>query len=181
MRETVLYIGMSLDGYIADCDGGVGWMGGQDPTDESAGSYPEFLHTVDTVMMGRNTYHQIVTELSPEEWVYAGLRSYVITHRTQPDADGIIFTNESPGALVDRLKVQPGRDIWICGGAELVHQLLREDKIDRFHIAVLPILLGSGIRLFGSDGRKIPLTLTGTQVYNGITELIYRKRENCSG
>lgn len=57
MRETVLYIGMSLDGYIADCDGGVGWMGGQDPTDESAGSYPEFLHTVDTVMMGRNTYH----------------------------------------------------------------------------------------------------------------------------
>lgn len=107
MRETVLYIGMSLDGYIADCDGGVGWMGGQDPTDESAGSYPEFLHTVDTVMMGRNTYHQIVTELSPEEWVYAGLRSYVITHRPQPDADGIIFTNESPGALVDRLKVQP--------------------------------------------------------------------------
>ena len=112
MRETVLYIGMTLDGYIADCDGGVGWMGGQDPTDESAGSYPEFLHTVDTVMMGRNTYHQIVTELSPEEWVYAGLRSYVITHRPQPDADGIIFTNESPGALVDRLKVQPGRDIW---------------------------------------------------------------------
>lgn len=81
MRETVLYIGMSLDGYIADCDGGVGWMGGQDPTDESAGSYPEFLHTVDTVMMGRNTYHQIVTELSPEEWVYAGLRSYVSPHQ----------------------------------------------------------------------------------------------------
>lgn len=55
MREAVLYIGMSLDGYIADRNGGVGWMRGQDPADESPGSYPEFLRTVDTVVMGRTT------------------------------------------------------------------------------------------------------------------------------
>ena len=178
MRGAVLYIGMSLDGYIADRNGGVGWMRGQDPADESPGSYPEFLRTVDTVVMGRTTYHQVVTELSPGEWIYAGLHSYVLTHRPQPGPAGITFTDEAPSALIDRLKTQPGRDIWICGGAELVNQLLRENRIDRFHIAVLPILLGSGIRLF-SDGRpETPLTLTGTQGYNGITELIYRKRED---
>ena len=178
MREAVLYIGMSLDGYIADRNGGVDWMRGQDPADESPGSYPECLRTVDTVVMGRTTYHQVVTELSSGEWIYAGLHSYVLTHRPQPCPAGITFTDEAPGALIDRLKTQPGRDIWICGGADLVNQLLRVNRIDRFHIAVLPILLGSGIRLF-SDGRpEIPLTLTGTQGYNGITELIYRKRED---
>lgn len=116
MREAVLYIGMSLDGYIADRNGGVGWMRGQDPADESPGSYPEFLRTVDTVVMGRTTYHQVVTELSPGEWIYAGLHSYVLTHRPQPGPAGITFTDEAPSALIDRLKTQPGRDIWICGG-----------------------------------------------------------------
>lgn len=178
MREAVLYIGMSLDGYIADRNGGVGWMRGQDPADESPGSYPEFLRTVDTVVMGRTTYHQVVTELSRENGYTRGCTATCSPTGRSPGPAGITFTDEAPSALIDRLKTQPGRDIWICGGAELVNQLLRENRIDRFHIAVLPILLGSGIRLF-SDGRpETPLTLTGTQGYNGITELIYRKRED---
>ena len=183
MRRTVLYISMSLDGCLARPDGDVSWLAGQDPDDPDPGTYPAFLSTVDTVVMGWTTYHQVVTQLSPGSWPYRGLDCYVLTHRPLPPQTEKIQAFSGPAhQLVEQLKREPaGRDIWICGGAELVHQLLREDKIDRFHIAVLPILLGSGIRLFGSDGRKIPLTLTGTQVYNGITELIYRKRENCSG
>ena len=84
MRKTVLYIGMSLDGYIADRGGGVGWMDGQDGggTEES---YAGFLAAVDTVVMGWNTYHQIVTELSPGQWPYEGLSCYVLTSRSLPD------------------------------------------------------------------------------------------------
>ena len=66
MRKVILYIAMSLDGFIADRDGKVDWLAGQDAIVESADSFPEFVKGVDTVIMGWRTYHQIVTELSPE-------------------------------------------------------------------------------------------------------------------
>lgn len=91
----MLYIGMSLDGYIADRGGGVGWMDGQDGggTEES---YAGFLAAVDTVVMGWNTYHQIVTELSPGQWPYEGLSCYVLTSRSLPDLKEIHFTSRTP-------------------------------------------------------------------------------------
>lgn len=66
MRKIVLYIAMSLDGYIADANGGVSWLRGQDPDNESEGSYPEFVRDIDTVVMGWETYYQVITELSPD-------------------------------------------------------------------------------------------------------------------
>ena len=56
---------MSLDGYIADRKGGVDWLKGQGNEDESIDSYSEFVKNIDTILMGWNTYHQIVAELSP--------------------------------------------------------------------------------------------------------------------
>lgn len=66
MRKIVLYIAMSLDGYIADANGGVSWLRGQDSDSESEGSYPEFVRDIDTVVMGWETYYQVITELSPD-------------------------------------------------------------------------------------------------------------------
>ena len=81
MRTVVLYIGMSLDGFIAGPDGNVDWMGGgQDGAAESGDAYSRFLRDVDTVVMGWNTYHQITAELSPGVWPYEGLTAYVVTH-----------------------------------------------------------------------------------------------------
>ena len=71
MRRVVLFIAMSLDGYIADSEGGVDWLKGQDENAENVDVYSDFVKDVDTVVMGWNTYHQIVTELSPSEWIYA--------------------------------------------------------------------------------------------------------------
>ena len=153
MRKTVLYIGMSLDGYIADPNGGVGWMNGQEESAENGDSYENFIKTVDTVIMGWNTYHQVTTELSVGEWVYEGLTTWVITHRTAEEGEKatespILFTDRSPCDLVKSLKKEEGKNIWICGGADIVRQLMEEDLIDVYHISILPILLGDGIRLF---------------------------------
>lgn len=63
-------------------------------------SYSGFIKDVDTVLMGWNTYHQIVTELSPEEWIYGGLTTYVVTHREQASAEDIRFTDEASEELV---------------------------------------------------------------------------------
>ena len=70
MRKVTLFIAMSLDGYIADSKGKVDWLEGQDENVESPDIYGEFIKDIDTVIMGRNTYDQIVTELSPDDWVY---------------------------------------------------------------------------------------------------------------
>lgn len=68
MRNVILFIAMSLDGYIADSEGKVDWLGGQGKDGEMVDTYSAFAKTVDTVVMGWNTYDQIVTELSPGEW-----------------------------------------------------------------------------------------------------------------
>ncbi len=77
MRKIVLFIAMSLDGYIADINGKVDWLAGQDSDVENDDSYADFVKNIDTVIMGWTTYHQIVTELSPGQWVYDNLQSYV--------------------------------------------------------------------------------------------------------
>ena len=175
-RNTVLFIAMSLDGYIADANGGVDWLEGQNPEEGDGNSYDNFIREIDTVVMGWNTYRQIVTELSPQQWVYEGLTSYVLTHRKIEKMDGIIFTDESPCGLIQRLRRKPGKDIWICGGASTAGQLMKEGMIDRYHISIIPTLLGSGIRLFDSLKGQTKLKLVRSQVYNGIAELVYERR-----
>lgn len=167
---------MSLDGYIADNDGGVDWLHGQGSDDKNIDSYSEFIKDMDTVLMGWNTYHQIVTELSPTEWIYGNLTTYVITHNKCDSSEQIRFTDESPVSLLKKLKEEIGKDIWICGGANLIQQLISEDLIDKYYISVIPTLLGTGIRLFGNAEKEIKLKLCKTQIYNGITDLVYVRR-----
>ena len=175
MRNVVLFIAMSLDGYIADGNGRVDWLMGQDEDAETADSYMDFVKTIDTVIMGWRTYHQVTTELSPGEWVYENLQSYVITHRACPSADNITFTSAAPCSLVEKLKAKEGKDIWICGGADIIRQLMEQNLIDMYRISVIPIILGDGIRLFPHCGKEIKLRLAAVSSSNGITELIYQK------
>lgn len=184
-RDVVLYIAMSLDGYIADRDGGVSWLEtcGEATLDEGDAvaqaqedAYVAFEQSVDTVVLGWNTYHQIVTELSPDHWVYGSLQSYVVTHRGCGDLPGIAFTDDDPCDLVDRLRREPGRDIWVCGGASIIRQLMRKDLIDVYRVSVVPVVLGGGIKLFGGLDEPLPLRPARTESCGGIVELIYRRR-----
>lgn len=100
MKKVTVFIAMSLDGYIADSRGGVDWLAGQGNDDDSVDSYSEFVKEIDTVVMGWNTYHQIVTELSPSEWVYSDFTAYVVTHNTKVSSESIRFVNDSPARLV---------------------------------------------------------------------------------
>lgn len=177
MRKVILFIAMSLDGYIADRNGGVDWLKGQEEDAAYEDPYPAFIADVDTVVMGWNTYHQVTTELSPEEWPYPDLKSYVVTHRRDAaSSEQIVFTDEDPCALVRRLAEQEGKNIWICGGASILHPLMEENLIDEYDISVIPTLLGGGVRLFGEMERELELRLTAVRHGNGIAELIYARR-----
>lgn len=176
MRKVVLFIAMSLDGYIADLNGSVDWLNGQCDEVENEDTYSEFVKDIDTVVMGWKTYYQVVTELSPSEWVYSDFISYVITHKERTSTDKIRFIHESPSNLVRRLKEEDGKDIWICGGASIVQQLMQDGLIDKFYISIIPTILGSGIRLFGPLDVELKLKLMENRNYNGIMEVIYEKR-----
>ena len=176
MRKISLFIAMSLDGYIADNKGSVDWLNGQGNDNENIDSYSKFVKDIDTIIMGWNTYHQIVTELSVNEWVYNDFTTYVITHKEPTSSKKIRFVNSDPCDLIKCLKEEDGKNIWICGGANLVQQLVNENLIDIYYITVIPTLLGSGIRLFENANQEIKLRLLNTQSYNGMTDLIYIRR-----
>ncbi len=177
MRSVALFIAMSLDGYIADTNGGVAWLEGQEAAGEDGeDAYAQFIKDVDTVVMGRKTYDQIITELSPKQWPYDGLLCYVITHKKESSTEEIHFTGEDPCALIRRLLREEGKTIWICGGASIVQSLLREDLVDQFSISVVPIILGGGIRLFEDVGKEARLRFVKSEGRGGILTLTYKRQ-----
>ena len=109
--------------------------------------------------------------------LYNDFTTYIVTHHPKPSSDKIRFTSESPAVLLKRLREENGKGIWICGGVALIQQLIREDIIDCYYITVIPTILGSGIRLFEKTDHEIKLRLLKTQSYNGMTDLVYTKRE----
>jgi len=176
MRKVELYIAMSIDGYVAKVDGDVSWLVGQDTGNQTMGSYHEFIKNIDTVVMGYVTYHQITKELSPDKWVYQGMNSYVLTHKPIENSKGINFVNLDVKSLIAELKRQEGKNIWICGGPNIVNQLIKENLIDRYTVTVIPIILGKGIRLFDNDNIEVKLRLIKTEVNNGMVDLVYEKK-----
>lgn len=176
MGQIVLYLAISVDGYLADKQGGVRWLVGDGSEPDAPGSYPAFLDTVDAIIMGRTTYHQLVTELSPDHWPYEGLPCYVVTHRQEEDQKGIFFWNGPLTALADQLKAEHEGTVWICGGASVAGQLLKEGRIDRLWLSIIPTVLGKGVRLFPELPQELPLKLVGTERWNGIVDLVYEKR-----
>lgn len=170
MRKAVAYLAVSLDGCIADRDGGVGWQ--DDFADaQEGGGYEAFVQGVDTVVMGGRTYRQVTQELSPDAWPYEGLDCWVWTHDSGP----LPHAQRIEGGLAAWLreeKQKPGRDIWLCGGAELLAAAAAAGEVNRWHLTVLPVLLGGGIRLF-PKGYKQRLQLVSARQSGGVAELIY--------
>lgn len=175
-RKVILYISQSLDGYIADQDGNVNWILGNDENYESDYGYETFIKDIDTVILGSKTYKQIKNDLSPDKWVYEDLQSYVLTSEQIEAAEKIKYVNTKVKDLIDKLRQEKGKNIWICGGANLANQCVKEDLIDEYQITTVPIILGTGIRLFEETNQQIQLVLKKVKEENGLITGIYTKR-----
>ncbi len=188
MTKVILYIAMSLDSYIADINRNVSWLCGDGSDENHPGTYDDFIKTVGTIILGNTTYNQIVTELSPEIWPYTDHKTYVLSSQDSllakksaldniylKDKD-IEFVNQKAADFIFQLKRKEKKNIWICGGANVVMQLLEAKLIDIFHISVIPTLLGKGIRLFPELNTEQQLKLISTCHYNGIVDLVYKYR-----
>lgn len=171
MRKVSLYIAASLDGYIARKDGAIDWL--PPITAEEDYGYGAFFARVDTVLLGRKTYELMLT-LGGQP--YEGRRCIVFTRTPlawrDPHAE---FVSDEAAGFVRALRSEPGRDIWLVGGGEMVGACLAGGVIDEIILTVVPVLLGEGLPLFPAQpcgDRKLRLRET-RGFATGLAQLTY--------
>ncbi|MBW4690548.1 MAG: dihydrofolate reductase family protein [Lyngbya sp. HA4199-MV5] len=167
MRRIILFIAASLDGYIARASGEVDWLF----TDQDYG-YTEFLASVDTVLMGRKTYEQVLTF---GEFPYLEKTCYVFSNDPHFDTAPHAQTVRSDiKAFVEELRQTDGKNIWLVGGAALIQPFIALSLLDELVLSIHPILLGDGVALFHQATLTTFLTLTRSQSYDsGLVQLTY--------
>jgi len=148
VRRRIRYqVACSLDGYIADVNGGYDWIV-PDPEIDFEALTAQF----DTLLMGRQTFEALgaSTELFP------GMQIVVVSTTLRPDEHpGITVISEMIAEQVEALRGQPGKDIWLFGGGKLFRTLLELDLVDTVEPAIIPVLLGRGIPMYPeNDVRK---------------------------
>lgn len=170
-RKVILYIAMSLDGYIATNDDGLEWLDVVNRPGEDYG-YNDFVNSVDTVIVGRKTYDKVLT--FGGEFPHKDRTCYVVSRTKTGTDDNVTFYNDDIGELIRQLKGRDGKDIFIDGGAALVHELMKHNLIDRYIISVIPVFLGAGIQLFKSGRPETQLKFRHSATYpSGLVQLCY--------
>lgn len=170
-KKIILYIAMSLDGYIADKDGGIDWL--EEYANIEDTDYDEFYKTIDTVIMGRKTYDQV---LGFGEYPYQNVRSYVYSKTRTGEDENAEFIRIPPVDLVKSLKQKPGKYVWLIGGADLIHDFIEDNLIDEYQITILPVILGEGIPLFKSGVDRVGLELLSKKNVKDVVTLTYKKK-----
>lgn len=174
MRKLKLYIAASLNGKIADPDGGVEWLQVVPNPDHSDYGYAEFYDSIDTTIQGYNTYKQII------DWgidfPYAGKKNFVFTRkRALEPAKYVEFITTDHAAFARQLKKEEGKDIWLIGGGQVNTLFLKEKLLDEIWLYTMPLVLSAGIELFEALPPQTALNLLASKPYaSGVVELKYQ-------
>jgi dihydrofolate reductase len=176
-RKIIVHIATSADGYIARSDGDLEWLTSR-PAPEGFYGMNAFMKSIDTKILGRKTY-----EVSLRMGARFDSKSrHIVFSRHPSPADApssVEFVNDAIGPFVSRLREQPGRDIWLMGGGEIIASFLDEQAIDEFVISVTPVFIGEGIPLIARRHRHVPLDLHSTERFDdGLVQLHYRVQKN---
>lgn len=170
MRKIRLFIAASFDGQIARADDSLDWL----PMPEEGGEdfgYAAFMESVDAVLTGRRTY-EVVRDLGP--WPYEGRKCYVFSSQTpeiySPDTE---IVREAPETFCAALKRQPGKDIFLVGGGQLIQPLHDAGLIDEYIVGIIPVLLGAGLPLFHGLTRERKLILRDCKTGAGGVVMLY--------
>ena len=174
MKKIILYIAASLDGRIAEPDGGLEWLTGFPNPEKTDYGYKDLLASVDTVIMGGKTYREILN--MDVIWPYKEQTTYVITRGWTENAaaENIQFITENVIETISALRNEQGKDIWLVGGGELTAMLLAANLIDEMQICYFPVILGNGISLFPEQSKESKWTLAKSYAYSsGILKVDY--------
>ncbi len=166
---------MSLDGFIARPDGRLDWLA---PFEAEDHGYQPFFDAIEAIVVGRRTYD---TVLGFEHWPYAGKRCFVLTHRRVPASHGEEFLAGTPPEVVAQVARTGVRRVYVDGGS-VVGAFLAAGLLDDLTISIVPVVLGSGIRLFQGDLPGSPVTLESCRsLPSGVVQLKYLARSPTTG
>ena len=171
--KIILNLAVSLDGYIADKDGGYDWIvgdGNSTLNTENKWSHDKFLENIDVVVMGKKCFDQ---DMHKE---YQDKEVYIATSKEIEDFENYHFIN---GDIVKEIekKKNEGKNIYLFGGGILIDSFVKADVIDEYVIGIIPTILGKGIKLFYDNNTKIDLKLEYYAVEDGIVIMKYSKRK----
>ncbi|MFL9836767.1 dihydrofolate reductase family protein [Flavobacterium sp. ST-75] len=177
MRKISLFIAMSLDGYIAKPNDDLSFLKLVEKEGEDYG-YADFMATIDTIIIGRRTYDYVLKEIGASHYDNGKRDVYVITRTERPKLGRTTFYSGNLAELIERLKSEEGKNIYCDGGAEVINELLQHDLIDELIISIIPVLLGSGTRLFKNKRPEQVLELITSNTFEtGLTQLRYQRKK----
>ena len=171
--KIILNLAVSLDGYIADLDGGYDWIvgdGNSTLNTENKWSHDKFLENIDVVVMGKKCFDQ---DMHKE---YQDKEVYIATSKKLEDFENYHFINGDIVKEIEKLK-NKGKNIYLFGGGILIDSFVKADVIDEYVIGIIPTILGKGIKLFYDNNTKIDLKLEYYAVEDGIVIMKYSKRK----
>ncbi|MDF2908549.1 MAG: bifunctional deaminase-reductase domain protein [Herbinix sp.] len=182
-RKIILDLAVSLDGFIEGKNGETDWC----IMDPEMG-FTNFLEQIDTILYGRKSYDlwgQYIpkaddSDEDKEIWsLIHSKKKYVFSGTPRESDDKAIFIKENILEEMNRLKNQPGKDIWLYGGASLITTFIDLGIIDEFRLSLHPIVLGEGRPLFIDIKQRLNLTMVDARKFSsGVVQLIYRWHNN---
>lgn len=163
-NKYILYIAMTLDGFIADKDDNLEWLFKVEGKGDNG--YQNFYNTIDSVVMGRRTYDWIIQNM--DEYPYKDKDSYILTNREIKE-DLETFNN-----IIDLDNKINDKKVWIVGGGQVISEYLNKGLVSEMRITVAPVILGEGISLFNNILKDVNLEFLDTSNYNQFVELHYK-------
>ncbi len=172
-----VFVGVSLDGYIADSEGGLAWLDEIPNPDESDYGYYSFMEDVDAMVMGRKTFETVVG--FEGDWPYS-IPVYVAsrTLETIPESfEGMAeLTSLPPSELLEHLEGLGHSNVYIDGG-HLITSFLQEDLVDEITLTTVPVVLGGGVELFGELDSPRWFQLSETRTFSAeLVQTRYLRR-----
>lgn len=168
-----VYIAASIDGFIAEKDGGLDWLVNIPNPDNSDYGFNDFINRIDAIIMGRNTYDKVLTF---GEWPYTK-KVFVLSNSIKSVSEEMtdkaeIISGNIP-ALISDLNRRGFYNFYVDGG-KVIQSFLNEDLIDEMIITRIPVLLGEGIPLFGKLAKSIKFSQVKTEIFsNGLVKNCY--------
>ena len=175
-RKVVLYISMSIDGFLATKDDGLDWLSIVQ-AEGADYNYTAITERVDTYIVGRVTYDTVMKLTGGEFPQATKYNCFVVTRQDRAPENGVTFYNGDLEKLISKLKAEPGKDIYCDGGGQVVQMLMEKNLIDEYIISVIPIFLGDGKRLFLGGVKQLDVTPHESTYYpeTGLVQLRYTK------
>jgi dihydrofolate reductase len=176
MKKIILYIAASIDGRIAEPDGGIEWFSEFPITEEMNYSYKKFMASIDCILMGGRSWRELSN--MDAMGAYADKAVYVFSRHDWGEKGNMKFITENVTERIAALRNEQGKNIWLFGGGKLVSMLLAADLVDEMQIAYIPVILGKGIPLFPEQPKESKWELTNSKNYSsGIVMVEYQKKK----